>query len=447
MERVVRKSFLLSKVMCSNMPALSNRQVTSLSGALSGKLLQMSSISMGQTQDQWAKLHKSPDVAESGGEENNTANDFARHWAIAHIAEALINEVDEYVILFEYLQDIAILDSPQAPTKIALYQMKKRSQPPWTKSSLTATKSSVPKGKKQQAVKSKTGIEGPKSLKGRSILGKLYYAVDSASSLTNASGVLLTDGQFNLNGPDDQRITPYSKTPLNKLCNADVEFLGKQLKKELGSDELTHLGSLQIEQTRMNPAGMREYVRGVISEFLEKKFPHKPNVSGALMERMLQQFGKLSGTTPNCDCLDDLVRYKGFTKTQFINLVTESIPAKSWDEKLASLVADLKAEGVSNKLADKWHDRAVSVHTSVVLTPERALVYDWELVSRIARDTAELSYKSTVEQITDALRTEALTLGREPLNNIELAAVALVAILDVQTESTSSDKELTEGQQ
>jgi hypothetical protein len=129
-----------------------------------------------------------------------------------------------------------------------------------------------------------------------------------------------------------------------------------------------------------------------------------------------------------------------------VNLVADSIPARSWDERLASLVADLKGEGLPNKFADSLHDRAVSVHTSLVLTPQRGLVYDWQLASKIARETAELSYKPVVDQIVSALRTEALTLGLEPLDKTELAAVALVAILDVQTESTSSDQELKKGQ-
>lgn len=428
-------------------PIGSKSQIISTYAHLSGKLLPMSSAPSGNTQDQWGKLHRSPDIAESGGEENNTATDFARHWAVAHIAQVLVNEADEYVILFEYLQDIAVLDSPRAPTKIALYQLKKRSSPHWTVSSLTAMKSSASKDGKEEVAKSQTKARGRKGLKGRSILGKLYLAVASASSLGSASGVLLTDCQLDLNGTDGKTIAPFSKTRLEELSEADLAFIGKRLRKEIGKEELAHLGSLQIEQTRMNSAGMREYVRGVISEFLEARFPNKPNVSGAIMEKMLDKFGKLSGTTPVCNCLDDLIHHKGFTKTQFISLVTESIPAKSWDERLASLVADLKAEGVPNRLADRWHDRAVSVHTGIVLAPERALVYDRRLASKIARETTELSYKSAVDQIVSALRTEALTLGLEPLNDIELSAVALGAILDVQTESTSTSQELTEGQQ
>jgi hypothetical protein len=394
-------------------------------------------------QDQWSKLHKSANVAESGGEENNTATDFARHWAIAHIAETLIDEVSEYVILFEYLQDIAVLDSPKTPTEIALYQLKKRIRPSWTKSSLTSI---TPSGsKKKIPAKKAAKVDPKKHLKGKSILGKLYFAVHSATPLANASGILLTDAHFDIKGLDSKRITAFSKTPLDKLAKTEVEFIGKRLKKELDDQELKHLGSLHIEQTRMNPSGMREYVRGVISAFLEKKFPDKPNVSGALMEKMLQKFGQLSGLTPACNSLDDLVLHKGFTKTQFIKLVTESLPAKSWDEKLSSLVADLKAEGVSRKRADAWHDRAVSVHTGVVLAPQRALIYDWKLAKKIALETVDYSYKSTVEQIINVLRTEALTLGQEPLNDVELAAVALVAILDVKIEFTSSDKKPAEG--
>jgi hypothetical protein len=400
---------------------------------------------LNDTQDSWAKLHKSSDVAESGGEENNTATDFARHWAIAHIVQVLIDKAGDYVILFEYLQDVAVLDSSLTPTKIALYQLKKRARPSWTPSSLTAIKSSSSKESEEPA-KKKGGVKKRKGLKGRSILGKLYLAVESANSLADASGVLLTDCHFDLKGTDGQRVPAFSKTSVTKLGEADLDFISKRLKKEIADQELKHLGSLEIEQTRMNPAGMREYVRGAISEFLEVKFPNKPNVSGAILEKMLEEFGKLSGTTPACNCLADLVHHKGFTKAQFADLVADSIPARSWDERLASLVADLKAEGVTNRLADNWHQRAVTVHTGIVLSPQRAFVYDWELAKTIARTTINLSYKASVESIVTALRTEALDQGLEQLDNNELAAAALVAILDVQTESSSADTEPAEGQ-
>ena len=405
----------------------------------------MPSTPSAPTQDQWATLHKSADVAESGGEENNTATDFARHWAIAHIAEALVDEANEYVVIFEYLQDIAVLDSPKAPTKIAVYQLKKRTRSSWTKSSLTFIPSSTSKGKKGKKKTAKP--QQSKHLKGRSILGKLYHAVHSAAPLAEASGILLTDGHFDVNGTDSGRVAAFSKTPLDKLAKTELEFIGNRLKKEIGDQELRHLGSIHLEQTRMNPAGMREYVRGVVSAFLEKKFPDKPNISGALMEKMLQKFGQLSGVTPACNSLDDLVLHKGFTKTQFVELVKESLPARSWDEKLGSLVADLKAEGVSRKLADRWYERAVTVHTGIVLAPKRALVYDWELARKIAIETVDLPYKSTVEQIVTGLKTEALNRGQEPLNDVELAAVALVAILNVETKSTSTGKKSAEGNQ
>jgi hypothetical protein len=185
-------------------------------------------------QDQWATLHRSPDIAESGGEENNTASDFARHWAITHIVECLVNEASEYVILFEYLQDIAVLDSPESPSKITLYQLKKRSHPHWTRSSLTATKSLVIKETKEKAEQSEPKTKRGKRLKGESILGKLYFAVESASSVGNATGVLLTDCQFDMETADGQRITPFSRTPLDELCESDIQFINKRLEKEIG---------------------------------------------------------------------------------------------------------------------------------------------------------------------------------------------------------------------
>jgi hypothetical protein len=178
-------------------------------------------------QDKWAELHGSGDVAESGGEQNNTATDFARHWAIAHIAEVLADQTGEYVILFEYLQDIAVLDSATSPSRIALYQLKKRTRPGWTKSSLTApANSSVSEdGEAGDAPAHKK----PKKLKGRSILGRLYYAVHCAAPLADASGILLTDGHFELDQADSRRVTAYSKTLLTSLGSSDVEFIKKKV--------------------------------------------------------------------------------------------------------------------------------------------------------------------------------------------------------------------------
>lgn len=53
-----------------------------------------------------------PEITESGGEHANEGVDFARYWAISALLDKeLAGEVD-YAIVFEYLQDIAILDSP-----------------------------------------------------------------------------------------------------------------------------------------------------------------------------------------------------------------------------------------------------------------------------------------------------------------------------------------------
>jgi hypothetical protein len=184
---------------------------------------------------------------------------------------------------------------------------------------------------------------------------------------------------------------------------------------------------------------MREYVRGVISNFLEKNFPDKPNVSGALLEKLLERFSKLGGLTPACNSLDELVLHKGFTRDQFNKIVTDTLPSRRWDEKLSSLINDLKEEGVPRRLADKWHDRAVSVYAGEILTPDRALIYDWALARKIAIECDDQSYRPVVERIIASLKQEALTLDQQPLDDVELAAVALVAILNVNTEFASFD--------
>ncbi|EWS52758.1 hypothetical protein X551_04457 [Methylibium sp. T29] len=70
--------------------------------------------------DRWAGLLADPDVREVGGEHTNEGIDYARFLAMALIVEMERQSLQDYALLFEYLQDIAILNSSTNPTRVTL---------------------------------------------------------------------------------------------------------------------------------------------------------------------------------------------------------------------------------------------------------------------------------------------------------------------------------------
>jgi len=63
---------------------------------------------------------------EYGGGHGNKGNDFARFWLINELLSLAQTGTNDYLFILEYVQDIARLDASNQPTKITLYQLKKK---------------------------------------------------------------------------------------------------------------------------------------------------------------------------------------------------------------------------------------------------------------------------------------------------------------------------------
>ncbi|WP_414158660.1 dsDNA nuclease domain-containing protein [Pseudomonas sp. BNK-45] len=101
-------------------------------------------MSISLPQDRWSAILNDPEINEIGGENNNEGVDYARYWAMALLVEMETKKTPDYVLLFEYLQDVAVLDKAEMPTAATLYQVKKKNKGNWSKSALTK-KESPPK--------------------------------------------------------------------------------------------------------------------------------------------------------------------------------------------------------------------------------------------------------------------------------------------------------------
>jgi hypothetical protein len=88
------------------------------------------------------------DLAETGGSHNEKGKEFQRHWAVMRMFEIEEKGTEDFLFLFESIQDIAEFDSATNPSSVQIYQVKKKDRKEWTWNDLTGlTAPSCPFGK------------------------------------------------------------------------------------------------------------------------------------------------------------------------------------------------------------------------------------------------------------------------------------------------------------
>lgn len=71
-------------------------------------------------------LSQDPNLSETGGGHGQKGVDFQRYWAILRIFELKQSGTSDFLLLFESLQDVAEFDSEAAPSRVDIYQIKKK---------------------------------------------------------------------------------------------------------------------------------------------------------------------------------------------------------------------------------------------------------------------------------------------------------------------------------
>jgi hypothetical protein len=421
--------------------------------------------------DIWAGLLSDPEVSERGGEDNNDGVDFARYWAIYLLIALERTRQEDYVLLFEYLQDVALLNSTQAPTSAALYQLKKRDRKDWSISSLckaddgqkadsrAGSESSqaqadlfsdvAPTGQEHiSAPKSKSVRRKSAALRGQSPLGKLYLSVAKLTQRIDATGVFVSNAPLGAKMSDGRIAAMHSIVRLHELHSTETSGISDRLRKELGLNELAHISKLSFEHTKLQPATMRETVRGVLGEFLVDEL-RLTDTSGQLVVKLFEAFSRLGGKKQNLQSLREIVSEKGFTKEMFSRLLESASHAGDFGEQIDEMISDLKREGLAPKKANKIADAARRIAIRFVRAPEQRDVMCWQDALRFARvaDTTTDSYLAMLDLTERQLTTFLASGSPGSVSSTDTRAVALLANIHVRNESQTTSPQSTEEEQ
>jgi hypothetical protein len=346
-------------------------------------------------------------------------------------------DAGDYALLFEYLQDVALLDSPSAPTRATLLQVKKKTRGEWTRTSLCkreAAEDTTP----AHAAEPPLGDSPPKGLSAKSPLGKLYLCVDRLQALVPTDGVFVSNAGHTLKQGSGGVGTAHTRLGFDNLHWEDAEYITKRLATELKQDGLPHFTRLAIEQSKVSPAAMRETVRGMIDMLLTQKFASLPNVSGRLQEKLLAAFSACGGPKPAIQSLGDAISRKGFTRSAFTELLKELASARSSAETLETIVDGLKSEGYAPRLADALRTEANRLQIQLMRHPETRETLAWNFaVSEAQKHAHETSYLSILRAVSSEILKRANARQGGPSTEREAGALALLALIHVDGQSTA----------
>ena len=87
-----------------------------------------------------------------GGPHGGKGNDFPSFWVIQRVTELEQSQQADYLFVCEYMQDVAEFDSSTAPTRVQLYQLKKKEDGYWTSPNLTGQTGKAKKPKADKPI-------------------------------------------------------------------------------------------------------------------------------------------------------------------------------------------------------------------------------------------------------------------------------------------------------
>ncbi|EKO3576717.1 DUF4297 domain-containing protein [Vibrio metschnikovii] len=235
--------------------------------------------------------------SERGGEIAQRGFDYQTCWALSQMLEYELDEKN-YVFIFEYHDDVLILDDEVSPTDLTFAQVKTREKH-WTASILSST-----------------------NKKPVSIIGKLFIHHKNFAEYSPKL-LFVTNASFNLceeNGGKScfgaNEVKKEHQTSFKKAIKDQVEL----------DDSSIDLSVMRFVQSSLSLDDHITHLKGKLCDFLSKKFGDSTNLSVNALASLLEQACRDKSKVKSADIIDfsDLISRKGFS-SEALNGVLDSL--------------------------------------------------------------------------------------------------------------------------
>lgn len=262
---------------------------------------------------------------ERGGRHGGKGHEFQRYWALCHLLQVDL-EKDDYLLLLEFIEDVAVMNSEIAPDQMELFQLKKkeRGSIKWTKTTLA---------------------KPPKD--GKSILAKLHDSKSIAKNETAAIAfVSNVPVELKLGSGDDP--TGLSEFSANQIETGLLADLRSSVAKELGCyvSEID-FDNLKFIRSPLAMDDLENHATGRVSTFLAEKFPDHSLRADVLCKAIYSEIKVKATSTEEATNFGELKRIRGISKQQFSAMVALTLSRKSDGDVINGLLSGLAQENVS----------------------------------------------------------------------------------------------------
>jgi len=253
-------------------------------------------------------------VNENGGAHGNKGNDFQKYWALSHMFKLEAEGVPDFLVLFESLQDVAVLNSATTPSEVKIYQIKKKDRNDWSWNDLTHL--TIPQKETSGDKKRKKNSDNLSNIK-NSPIGSLYASIIALNGL-DGEGFFVSNQPCNLELDDGNNVATSTARHLSKLEKSYLEKLTAGLETLHAAGTLPARPELiKIEAVTIHPDEPDAHVYKRIFDFLEIHHRGHEGQTKSLIRAYMAIIGPLSRQTKTCASFDELRRTRGYSKAEF----------------------------------------------------------------------------------------------------------------------------------
>ena len=325
------------------------------------------------------------DLMEVGGSHNQKGVDFQCYWALMRVIQLEQSGQDDFLFLFEAIQDVAEFDSSVAPSLVRVYQVKKKDRGEWTWAGLT--KLPAPTGKQPLLPKPLVEVK-------ESPLGKLYASVIAFRQMRST-------GHFISNAGCDLPLIGGGNAATSLPCSL---FSLEQAHQSLLTDGLAtlheagmplpDLNRIHVERVALPPDDPRTYLIGVVAEFLGERSPRHAGQARSLVDSLMAKIGPLGRRTEACMTFNEMKARRGFSSKEFRKALGDfaEIPDSltyldHWLNQLSNEGMDfLESTSIKVAAAGFYRRQVMGGHTE----QEEALIQDCDQWIELHRQTGKL---------------------------------------------------------
>lgn len=305
------------------------------------------------------RVANNPGLSESGGGHGAKGVDFQRWWSVLRMLELEQAGVEDFLLLFESVQDVTELDSASTPTFAHIYQVKKKDRNEWSFNDLTGT--TVPKSvKTMRTPPIKAKVEG-------SPLGKLHLSLEAFPQLP-VEGHFISNAGFDLPQATGGNAATSMPCTLADLAPQHVAQLTDALQLLCGTgSQLPDLQRLKLKKVPLHPDVPNSHVIHVALDFLKNRSPRHAGQAASFAESLVTQVSPLGRHTDVCASFEELVKERGFTRRDFVAALSALEATPDYLAYLEDWLKQLQTEGMDFMLATGIRSQAARLYSEKLL--------------------------------------------------------------------------------